>query len=63
MVGASVAMYEDVTSGILQRGEQLFPFCAYAVKIDLAGLSRAVDVIPLNGDRFMTLKEILDLYE
>jgi len=56
-------MYEDVTSGILQRGEQLFPFCAYAVKIDLAGLSRAVDVIPLNGDRFMTLKEILDLYE
>jgi hypothetical protein len=58
-----MSIYDGIESMLLRRGEKLFPFCAFEPRIDVEAVRRAVDVIPLDGERFMTSEEILRLYE
>lgn len=58
-----MSYYDDVESMLLQRGELLFPFCAYDISPDWAEVLRCWEVFCAAYDRFMTSEEILQLYD
>jgi len=58
-----MGFYDDVGRGLIVRGEQLFPMCCFDVARDWEGIERCLEVIPVDGERFMTVEEILVFYE
>jgi len=58
-----VSIYDSVTTTILRRCDDLFPIRHYNALVDWKAVSRMMEAIPLDGERFMTSDEILRLYE
>jgi hypothetical protein len=56
-------MFDGCDSGIVQRGERMFPFCSFDAVIDWNAVSEMLDVIPPECDRFLSTDEILRFYE
>lgn len=57
------SMFDGCDSGIVQRGERMFPFCSFDAVIDWNAVSEMLDVIPPECDRFLSTDEILRFYE
>jgi len=60
---STVSIYDGVESCLLRRGEQLFPFSCFDTPRDWDAIRRIMMLIPLDGERFMTSDEILELYD
>jgi len=58
-----LSIYDSVQTTIIRRCDDLFPFRHYYAVVDWDVVSRMMDAIPLDGERFMTSDEILRLYD
>jgi len=55
--------YSACKSGIIQRGEEIFPSPPGGLKLDYVKVCKSMAIIPLNGERLMTTEEVLELYD
>jgi len=50
-------------SGIIQRGEEIFPFNVFHSDIDWNRVLQMMEKMPVDGTKLMGTDEILELYE
>jgi len=55
--------YSKITSGIIQRGEELFPLVNMPRERDYSKIKYCLEFIPFGGERLMSMEEILELYD
>jgi len=55
--------YSKITSGIIQRGEELFPGAPGARNQDYFKIQYFMEKIPRGGERLMSTEEVLELYD
>lgn len=55
--------YSKITSGIIQRGEELFPLVSYEVERVYKDIDVMMEKIPRGDERLMTMDEVLMLYD
>jgi hypothetical protein len=44
--------YSKITSGIVQRGEEIFPFACFKEKLDWGAIAEELEKIPVPDDDF-----------
>jgi len=58
-----MSIYTACKSGIIQRGEELFPIGHMKTLKEYNKIAEKMRFIPKNGERLMTTEEILELYD
>lgn len=58
-----MSIYTACKSGIIQRGEELFPYQTFKFKRDWQKIDYMQTIIPKNGERLMSTEEVLELYD
>lgn len=58
-----MSLYTDCKSGLIQRGEELFPIAHMGQARDYFKIQYSMEQIPLNGERLMGQDEVLELYD
>lgn len=58
-----MSIYTACKSGIIQRGEELFPFTGLESQRDYFKIQYFMEKIPRGGERLMTTGEVLMLYD
>ena len=55
--------YSQIRSGLIQRGEELFPSTGAILAPDYFKIQYFMERIPIGGERLMSTEEILQLYD
>ena len=58
-----MSIYDSCKSGIIQRGEELFPFIHFGTGKDYLKIQYVMEKIPRGGERLMGTGEIIQLYD
>lgn len=58
-----MTIYTECKSGIIQRGEELFPGAGFGTAKDYEKIDQILQIIPKNGERLMSTEEVLELYD
>jgi len=58
-----MSIYTACKSGLIQRGEELFPLVSYKVERDWPAIEAMMRKIPYSCERLMTMDEVLMLYD
>lgn len=56
-------IYTACKSGIIQRGEEIFPIAHMGKEREYIQMAVCMDIIPEDSERFMTSEEILGFYD
>lgn len=59
----TTSTYTSCTSGIIQRGEALFPMLIQQKPRDYEKINKILSIIPFECDRYLTMEEILNFYD
>lgn len=58
-----MSIYTACKSGIIQRGEELFPSTGAILAPDYFKIQYFMEKIPRGGERLMSMEEVLELYD
>lgn len=58
-----MSVYDSCKSGVIQRGEELFPIAHMGKERNYYKIQYSMELIPPGGERLMGTEEILQLYD
>ncbi len=58
-----MSIYTACKSGIIQRGEELFPMVSLQTHRDYNRIVYFMEKIPRGGERLMSTEKVLELYD
>lgn len=58
-----MSIYDLIDSNLIRRGEELFPFASWGQPRDYDKIAEALQVIPYECDRYLSVEELLLFYD